>query len=153
MKYLEPENVPNELEYLNFKNRFNKHYSTQLTCWEEFLLFFHIRCPCLLRCSRWRKKKEYVRLYNRGKQKITQNLNILNILKQLNQVLLLTNKVGQISDVQKWISKHHKVNVINVDDTTDSEDNISYCSDQMLNKAVDDIHKEQVETAINVQMK
>lgn len=47
-------------------------------------------------------------------------LNVMNIFKQMQQILLLSNKVGKISDVTKWLNKHHKVNVIDVDEVTNS---------------------------------
>ena len=80
-----------------------------------------------------------LRLYKRGRSKITKNLNIMNIFKQLNQVLMLTQNIGQISQKSRWMNKHHKINVVDVDDVSIGDNNDSYNSDHQLNDVVDDL--------------
>ena len=61
-----------------------------------------------------------VRLYKRGIEKTSKHLNILNIIKRLNKVTMITYQTGQISNKSKWINKHCKYNIIDIDEETNS---------------------------------
>ena len=85
------------------------------------MLFLHISMPCLGRICCWQKKKHLVRLYNRGMDKTIKSLNILNLVKKLNKVTMITYQMGQISNKSKWLNVHSKYNVIDIDEDTSSQ--------------------------------
>lgn len=89
-KYLDVNKIPEELKGTGFVKDFIKHKEIQLTLREKSLLFLHLSLPCLNRCSCWSKRKQMIRLYNRGTFTTIKNLNIVNLLKRLNKVSMIT---------------------------------------------------------------
>ena len=50
-------------------------------------------------------------------------MNLLNIIKRLNKVTMLTYQMDRkISNKQKWINKHCKYNLIDIDEDTNEND-------------------------------
>ena len=80
--YLDCAAIPKELKAdAKFVNKVNSHFNVHMSACDQFLLFFHVYLPCLKTISCWSKKREYTRLYKRGKTKVTKNLNVRNLFK------------------------------------------------------------------------
>ena len=83
-KYLDRNRIPAELQNSDFSKDIMKHKHISFGGCEKLLLFLHYYIPILSKLGCWRQNKYMVRLYKRGIEKTSRNLNILNIVKRLN---------------------------------------------------------------------
>ena len=96
-KYLDIRQIPADLEGTGFEDDVTRHKQIQMSTWDKLMLFLYISLPCLQKCGCWSKRKHYVRLYKRGMDRSIKNMNVLNLIKRLNKVTMLTLQNGKIT--------------------------------------------------------
>jgi len=61
-----------------------KHKLIKITNTEKFLMFIFVYLPFLSKLFEWRKREQFVKLYNLGKKKIDKNLSVIRLIRNLN---------------------------------------------------------------------
>ena len=51
---------------------------------------------------------------------------------------MITSRIGQISLKERWLNKHHPINVIDLEESTEGNSDQSYNSDKAFNDVVRD---------------
>lgn len=69
-KYLNAENVPEDLDNSDFKNRVRSHIPIHVSTLDKLLLFLTLNCPCLGVQKMWAKSSKMMRLFREGRSKI-----------------------------------------------------------------------------------
>lgn len=94
LRYVDNSKIPPDLKKNGFEDYTIDNYFIHLSTLEKFLILPHIYIPGLNRISCWKKRYEMTRLYERGKRKLEQDMNIFRVINRLNYIMMLTKQTG-----------------------------------------------------------
>lgn len=117
-RFLEEKELPPVLKQTSFNKRIKKHKYINVKLIDKILLYFCQLHPFVPMCccqSKNGRKSRLIRMFEKGKRRLYNNLNILKMMKRINELTLIVYQYNLKNVNNHWALKHDDCNVINCD--------------------------------------
>lgn len=117
-KFKMTEEIKNDSE---FHDKIKNHKMIYISTFEKLCNFLFYYIPFLKFICKWKKSRDLVLLYRKGKKKIDKELNVVRLVNNLN-IIKTFMKNSILTEKMQWLVAHSANNVIDLDCSSSFDD-------------------------------